>query len=917
MNNNSYIFYGTESEWAQNQSNFDFPYIAYTHDAGNVYISPFEASGGGHNYQTYSIRYEWNNFKYLRDSNGQYATVQFRFAGSNGEDQPYNTASFNYERDGWTLTYNKQNDTLVLSKQITVDMSLSFNDIVAYLQTLNGIQVWMVAGGDGGSSIFYNQAGYELLFNGWMFEGGGWGALHPNETTTVLDLMTQAGYISNSTLGNVSITKSMDELFEYDSSGSGTPFTAYNTGYIHYTGLNTIYDSTGARQTSIPMRIVFNGQTHDFTVGGNSNVGDSFNGLYHFYIGQGQDVGNLSLSLRFEYDVALTDAEKIALLSNTDYTLYYTGSNIYNQAGDEYQCNASSDSNGYILAQFSEYDLLVQNGTVADSTQTYNIWDNFTQVQGGSGTDINIPVTYTIQNLNGIYCGQFDDGEEIGNSITVTNSFTHGEEDVCYHRPMDLRIFDTREVSPDDIWDEQYAQYVHELTLDSDFTDTEICGALFSYDSTNDELTITYDGINFTSGTTASDVMSDTSSYENGIRIAIKGESLNYWKYNTFNEDGDYVSTDKKWNDCGNEVYVTDYILNIAPLNAVYEVASGQYDFVSSINETIDVLTDRFVILKDYFYIEYLPSTYPVDQTIYRPGNNVLKLEYSNWEGTSPSNINSFSLEYSLDYQQTWQTMNVSQNSAGQILIPAHEDQDDYYNLKVWFRAPANASLSNGISDNQYYAYTFKNEIYENGTYTTASALNGIECYTGGNIMTLIYGEAATVNGADFINDYPVPSTWCFNSLFRGLTTLTGASDLWMPAAITEGCYAHMYQGTHISQIDIKTPDYDPFNRAALSYSYICYGCTNLGTVNLYTSLLYSYQFSHAFDGCSALQNVWIYKFGVPGSNETGCTDSWLNGVSASGTIYYNSTHTTAVNSLPTNSSSGIPSGWTTEAQDI
>ena len=319
--------------------------------------------------------------------------------------------------------------------------------------------------------------------------------------------------------------------------------------------------------------------------------------------------------------------------------------------------------------------------------------------------------------------------------------------------------------------------------------------------------------------------------------------------------------------------------------------------------------------LKDYFYIQYNATAYD-DGEQYR-SSSVLKLEYNNWEGTAPSNINSFSLEYSLDNQQTWQTMNVSQNSAGQILIPANEDQDTSNNLKVWFRAPENTPLSNGISDNQYYAYTFKTVLFDAtlDAFRDATSADGIECWAGGNIMSLIYGEAATVNGADFINDYPVPSSWCFNSLFRGLTTLT-STEVWMPAAIFEGCYAHMYQGTNITCIVINTPDYDPFNDAALSYAYICYGCTNLTQVDMLSSLLYDYQFTHAFDGCSALDVMGIYKFAGPASGKTGCTDSWLNNTTASGTIYYNSTNAGAVTSLPANSSSGIPSGWTTETTE-
>jgi len=928
MNNNSYIFYGTESEWTQNQSNFDFPYIAYTNDAGNVYISPFEGGGGQQPepvYQTFTYTRVFDNFKYLRDMNsdpsGLYADIIIGIDTQSGRatvSKNQTTANSN----GWQLIYNTSNDAVTISKQFTVDTALTLQEQIASIDN-SQIHVFL----DPRTPLYDNMA-VELIWQGEDYMDGA--ELHRklfdgSLQSLVSDYISTAGV---NALTNITISAvGMDELYEPDPNGSGNGFTTYYYSYIYYTGLNTIYDSTGVRQTSIPMRLVFNGQTRDFTVGGNSNMSGNFNGIGYNYFATGNDAGKLKLIFQFECDPVLTDAEKIALLSNTDYTLYYTGSNIFTQAGDEYQCDASSDSNGYIIGQFSEYNAFVPNNAVfAESTQTYNIWDSFTQAQGGSGTDINIPVTYTIQNLNGMYNEKFDydPTQDSGTAITVVNSRTRGEQYYAVHNPMVLQIFDTREVSPDNIYDEQYAQYVHNLTLDSDFTDTEICGALFSYNSTTDELTVTYNGINFTSGTTASDVMGDTSSYGNGIRITIKDSSGEFWKYNLYNAEGDLLGTDIKWHDTINNtegVSPTYYILNLSPLTTVYEVQEGQYDFVSSINETIDVLTDRFVTLKDYFYIQYNANTYDTEEHM-RPGNNVLKLEYNNWSGTTPSSVNSFSLEYSLDNQKTWQTINVSEDSAGQILIPAHTaGVGDYTPLNVYFRAPAAIQLTGGISDNQNYAYTFKNVVYD-GTidaFRDATIADGIGCSVCGNIMSLIYGEEATVNGADFTNTYTIPCSWCFNSLFRGLTTLTSAQDLWMPSPLTEGCYAHMYQNSGVTGVSIKTPDYDMFNDGAMAYAYICAGCTNLQQIDLYASLLYNYEFSHAFDGCNNnnLSGVWISKFAGPASGKTGCTDSWMNNFPASGTIYYDATDATAVTSLPTNSSSGIPSGWTTEAQDL
>lgn len=82
----------------------------------------------------------------------------------------------------------------------------------------------------------------------------------------------------------------------------------------------------------------------------------------------------------------------------------------------------------------------------------------------------------------------------------------------------------------------------------------------------------------------------------------------------------------------------------------------------------------------------------------------------------------------------------------------------------------------------------------------------------------------------------------------------------------------------------------------AIYASYPCTGLTK--SLNLSASS-YGY-LDYMYYGCSSLNEVRINA-----TNVTSLTD-WLKGVAASGTVYANSSL-----SLPTNSTSGVPSGWT------
>ena len=85
------------------------------------------------------------------------------------------------------------------------------------------------------------------------------------------------------------------------------------------------------------------------------------------------------------------------------------------------------------------------------------------------------------------------------------------------------------------------------------------------------------------------------------------------------------------------------------------------------------------------------------------------------------------------------------------------------------------------------------------------------------------------------------------------------------------------------------------------------YGCTGLtkGAEIMATNSVASAtnvpgSYGYMFNGCSSLAEI---KTHFTGQFDTGFT-SWVNGVAASGTFYYNGTDTTTGNNA-------IPTGWT------
>lgn len=140
----------------------------------------------------------------------------------------------------------------------------------------------------------------------------------------------------------------------------------------------------------------------------------------------------------------------------------------------------------------------------------------------------------------------------------------------------------------------------------------------------------------------------------------------------------------------------------------------------------------------------------------------------------------------------------------------------------------------------------------------------------------------------------------CYQSMFERCSRLTSAPAL--PAAtLANYCYEYMFSGC--SRL-ASAPALQATTLANYCYAYMFANCTSLTTApELPATTLAEYCYSSMFSGCSSLNSVTVYANNNSAAN---CTVSWLKNVAASGTF---NNRGSAV--YPTNSVSGIPSGWT------
>ena len=309
----------------------------------------------------------------------------------------------------------------------------------------------------------------------------------------------------------------------------------------------------------------------------------------------------------------------------------------------------------------------------------------------------------------------------------------------------------------------------------------------------------------------------------------------------------------------------------------------------------------------DYFYIESLGD----GNTI-----SVVNKGDGSTSGVTPT------LEYSTD-KNTWNTITFDWASGTHTTeLPVKLNTGE----KMYFRNDTH------LFSNSYSKYiTFSSSVSSNvgGDIRTLSNYLDVNNETKPKLnmfCELFYNNKYIVNASNLRLPYTTLAINCYSSMFRDCTSLTTAPTELPATTLASNCYESMFNGC--TSITVA-PALPATTLEESCYRYMFSGCTSLTTApalpattlasNCYermfqncTSLttaptlpattLAEYCYSSMFYKCSKLTSVTIYAT----STSYRSFGSWLSNVAASGTVYNNGGI-----SLPTDSTSGIPSGWT------
>lgn len=264
-------------------------------------------------------------------------------------------------------------------------------------------------------------------------------------------------------------------------------------------------------------------------------------------------------------------------------------------------------------------------------------------------------------------------------------------------------------------------------------------------------------------------------------------------------------------------------------------------------------------------------------------------------------------------------TVGMTHNGTNQTTTqPVMYYSTDQTNWTLWDYS--NITLAN-VGDKVYFYGNNPNGFSTSSSnYSQFTTSGSVAC--SGNIMTLITRDGSETT---------IPSSYCFNSLFNG-TSITTTPEL--PATtLSAACYRGMFQGcTNLTTAPVlqtttlATGCYQNMLRdctslttapvlPATTLSGSCYqsmfqGCTNLTIApELPATKLSSSCYNSIFNGCSQLNYI---KVGATSWNSS-YSQNWVNGVAATGTFIKPAELTigTGTGQIPSNSTRGIPTGWT------
>ena len=222
-------------------------------------------------------------------------------------------------------------------------------------------------------------------------------------------------------------------------------------------------------------------------------------------------------------------------------------------------------------------------------------------------------------------------------------------------------------------------------------------------------------------------------------------------------------------------------------------------------------------------------------------------------------------MEYSVDGGATWTQW-----------VPGSDFPHEMEGAVVYVRAgiAGNAGFADPTDPSTYWHFTSDDLFSVSGNIMSLLSRDGSSGLTDYCFYGLFSGCTMLVDASGLELPATTPAYYCYSSMFDGCTSLTAAPAL--PATtLDEGCYANMFSG-----------------------------CASLADApELPATVLADYCYQGMFQACDSLSSVDVSFTAWSPSN---ATDTWLNGVAASGTF-------TCPAALPDDvrDASHIPTDWT------
>lgn len=323
---------------------------------------------------------------------------------------------------------------------------------------------------------------------------------------------------------------------------------------------------------------------------------------------------------------------------------------------------------------------------------------------------------------------------------------------------------------------------------------------------------------------------------------------------------------------------------------------------------------------------------------------------------TKSGSPQSWDLEYSTD-GITWNSYdmttlpNINVNAVSHLYLKGNTASylSDYSGYTLHFNADFNigGNLCSLISKDNFNSLVLTSlnsrwrSLFLNNTHLiSAGDLNfGSNTYISGMGNTF-YGCTSLTTPPDFSNITSVGG-YAFERTFYGCTSLTTPPDF---SNIATASGHHIFDSTFYNCTSLVTPpDFDSFDYDSLNYEQVFgmtfYGCTSLATPPQFGALRHigKQWFSSTFQGCTSLTSgVDFSNITTVNSTESLCSqmyygcsklstayapdiETWNNnqfnnwlynaGTQATGT---KTVYKPAALSIPTDSASGVPTGWTT-----